>query len=268
MDENTQKIIKEKFDALPKSIQEIILSSNYQDTLVEIGKENQLNINQMGTLELETTLVMMGLTPTKDFETELTRELEVPAIKSSQMVKEINEKIFLKIRDLLKLMNTPQGEEPSVDEGPELHGLETIPFKVFAPVDRNNIVTIPQPTPTKQNFPTGENLRDASVLKNAGIEIVTPETIRAPLPSDAQGETRTEMLKDVEQPELIGKAPEKTIASVLSATPASKLSDTFKMPTVTTEYSLGNMSKDSTKIPLSVNPTIPKVDPYRLSPDE
>jgi flagellar hook-length control protein FliK len=119
MDENTTQMIKERFDALPESIQELIISSNYQDIIIEIGKKYQLNVEQLGLLEQETTLVMMGLTPTKDFETELTRELKIDNTKGNQIVTEINEKIFLTIRDLLKLMYTPEGEEPSVKETPE-----------------------------------------------------------------------------------------------------------------------------------------------------
>jgi hypothetical protein len=119
MDDNTTKIIKERFDALPESIQEVILSSNYEETLLEIGKQYNLKVDQLGILERETTLVMMGLTPTKDFETELTRELNVDKIKGSQIVKDINEKVFLKIRDLLKLMNTLAGEEPSLEKSEE-----------------------------------------------------------------------------------------------------------------------------------------------------
>src|SRR3990167_11362864 len=100
MDENIKKIIKEKFDALPEGIQEIILSSNYEETLLIVGKQYQLNIEQLDILQRETTLVMMGLTPTKDFATELARELKIDAVKASQIVKDLNEKIFLKIREL------------------------------------------------------------------------------------------------------------------------------------------------------------------------
>ncbi len=116
MDENIKKTIKEKFDSLPESIQELIMSSHYQDILVEIGKKYQLNVEQMGILERETTLVMMGLSPTQSFESELTQELNIDKMKGNQIVIEINEKIFLTIRDLLKLMYTPAGEEPSVEE--------------------------------------------------------------------------------------------------------------------------------------------------------
>lgn len=116
MDEKTTKLIKERFDALPDSIKEVILSSHYEESLIEIGKQYNLNVEQLGIVERETTLTMMGLTPVRDFEAELTREIKIDALKGSQIVKDINEKIFLKIRDLLKLMNTPTGVEPLIEE--------------------------------------------------------------------------------------------------------------------------------------------------------
>lgn len=111
MDEKTLEIIKKRFDALPESIQEVILSSNYQEVLVEVGSKYQLNVEKMGILERETTMVMMGLVSTKDFEVELTRELMVDKIKGAQIVKDVGEKVFSKIRELLKLINIKEGEE-------------------------------------------------------------------------------------------------------------------------------------------------------------
>ncbi len=119
MDEKTKKLIKEKFDALPKSIQEVILSSNYENSLLEIGQQYKLNVEQLGVLERETTLVMMGLIPTKDFENELTQELGVEKEKGTQITKDINEKIFIRIRELLKIMNTPIEENIPVEESPQ-----------------------------------------------------------------------------------------------------------------------------------------------------
>ncbi|OGI92725.1 hypothetical protein A2933_00710 [Candidatus Nomurabacteria bacterium RIFCSPLOWO2_01_FULL_46_18] len=121
MDENTTlELIKERFEALPESIQEIILSSHYQEDLIEISKKYNLNVEQMGILERETTMVMMGLINPNNFEMELTKELGFEKEKGHLIVNDINEKIFLKIRDLLKLMNTPLGAEPSLEPGPEI----------------------------------------------------------------------------------------------------------------------------------------------------
>jgi len=137
MDENTTNIIKERFDSLPENIKELILSSHYEETLIEIGGRYHLNVEKLGILERETTMVMLGLTNPNNYENDLTRELNIEKSQGNQIVKEINEKIFFRIRELLKLMNTPQGEEPSMEEFEE------------KPEDR-----------------------DAQILRSAGIEII------------------------------------------------------------------------------------------------
>src|SRR5680860_1673137 len=110
MDEKVQNIIVERFTSLPGRIQEVILSDFYQETLEEVGKQYQLNLEQLGILERETTLVMMGLTPVIEFEAELTRELNVNKQKVSQIIETVNEKIFSGVRDLLEIMS------PSINE--------------------------------------------------------------------------------------------------------------------------------------------------------
>jgi hypothetical protein len=125
MDEKLEKIIKERFEALPESIQGIILSSNYEGTLLKISKKYNLRVEQMAALELVTTMVMMGITNPDNFQRELTKELGMDAEKGRLITKDINEEIFARIRDLLKLMNTPPGEEPRVEE--ERGGQRTSP---------------------------------------------------------------------------------------------------------------------------------------------
>lgn len=235
MDDNTTKIIKEKFDSLPESIQEAIMSSNYQDALIEVGKKHQLNVEQLGILERETTLVMMGLTPTKNFEAELTRELHVDEIKGRQMVKDINEKVFLHIRDLLKIMNTPAGEEPSVEEEPE----------------RKEKFATNNPTTQIDND-------EAEVLDKAGIKIIDPEinsNITKSAPEKASPQATPQPKPNLNTLEL--SAGHDTVNPILT----QKLSAPFKTPSTKTEHTVGNVSKPPSSYP-------PKGDPYRLSPDE
>jgi hypothetical protein len=231
-------MIKERFDALPQMIQEVILSSHYEETLLEIGKQYNLNVEQMGMLEQETTLTMMGLTPTKDFEAELTHGLNVNKLKGSQIAEDINEKIFLKIRELLKLMNTPAGEEPNLEETGEMH--------------------LPRPSATPQEgnkHDTKEEKKNMQVLNSAGIKIIP-----------AQNEFYSGGEPDLTIPELKeGDKQEKSASTQGGAeTPsisAQKLSGPLKTPIVETEHSLENI----TKTPPAFYP--PKEDPYRLPPE-
>jgi hypothetical protein len=231
MDENTKKIIKEKFDALPEIIQGIILSSNYQDNLIEIGKRHQLNVEQLGILEQETTLAMMGLTPIKNFEAELTHELNVDKEKGSLITKEVEEKVFLKIRELLKLMNTPAGEEPNLEGTPSIPG---------TPVQNGFI------KPIQKNLEE-EKAADNQVLNSAGIEII---------PEKLEITTKDNTPAPIQNNEEITEDYRMQKSSIL----AQKLSTPVKIPSIKTEHSLPNMAPSSSQ-------NKPTVDPYREIPE-
>ncbi len=114
MDENVIKIIKEKFDSLPRTIQEAILSSDYENTLATISQQNNLTLLQRAALEKEATLVMMGLIPTQNFAISLMQELATEGIdetKAGQIAKDINEQIFFKVWDELQLLNNNQNTQ-------------------------------------------------------------------------------------------------------------------------------------------------------------
>ncbi|MFA5095536.1 MAG: hypothetical protein WC447_02675 [Candidatus Paceibacterota bacterium] len=93
-------------------------------------------------------------------------------------------------------------------------------------------------------------------------------------------ESREEMLKHLETPDLLAEkelpAPSKEELAHLPIDSetgkeihpilAQKLSGSFQIPTVETEHSLTNMTKDS-GIPIKPSTEIPKVDPYRMPID-
>ncbi len=277
MDEKTKQQIKERFNSLPESIQEIILSTHYQETLVEIGKQYNLNVEQLGMMEIETTMAMMGLTPVRDFEAELTREIKVDPAKGSQIVKDINEKIFLKIRDLLKLMNTPTGVEPSIDE-------ETNSIKILNSAGIEILPTQPVVTPSFSTTP------DAQKREETLEKIEKKETII----------THIETPKLTASNELMSGTLAPTISAInpiikpailttneIHPMITQKNTSVFQIPMVKTEHSLENISKTTipakppqvsttdkiqlTDIKTTV-PQAPKVypkggDPYRTNPE-
>ena len=108
----------------------------------------------------------------------------------------------------------------------------------------------------------GINKKDAEVLKSAGIEVGKPEisNLENKAVADAPTEAREEILKKVEHPE--------TIHPMLQ----QKILGSVQTPTVKTEYTLQNISKNSDD---SEKPETQKetkksgysVDPYRLPPE-
>ncbi len=105
MDDETQKIIAEQMKKLPKDVVGAIISVDYKTKLQEITQRQRLLIDQAGKLEMETTLVMIGLEPLADYISNLQRELGIPSNQAKIIALDISENIFKPIRNSLQMMN-------------------------------------------------------------------------------------------------------------------------------------------------------------------
>ncbi len=94
--------LDERFAKLPQEVQVAIMQSDYQNVLFSIGTENKLNIEQMGSLEEVTNKVLLGIIHPDKYEIELQGKLPITADKVAMVVKSVNEKILLPIREILK----------------------------------------------------------------------------------------------------------------------------------------------------------------------
>lgn len=115
MDEETQKIIAEQMKKLPKDVVTAIVSVDYKTKLQEITKRQRLLIDQAGKLEMETTLIMIGLEPLADFVGNLAREMNVNELRAREIALDVSENIFKPIRNSLQKMN----EETQAEEAGE-----------------------------------------------------------------------------------------------------------------------------------------------------
>ena len=105
MDKEKEEIknsIRERFDNLQPEIKDAIMSSNYEKNLFEIGQKHHLSIEQMGDLELNTTLMMLGDTHPDQYANELMGDLNLPEDKIYEIVDDVNERIMGNIREMIK----------------------------------------------------------------------------------------------------------------------------------------------------------------------
>ncbi len=119
MDQETQKIIQDQMKTLPSDVKEAIVSVDYRTKMQEIAQRQKLLIDQAGKLEMETTLVMIGLEPLTDYIANIGRELGVDAERATEIAKDVSESIFKPIRGSLKTMNEVQ--EPAPEEEPDTY---------------------------------------------------------------------------------------------------------------------------------------------------
>ena len=116
MDQETQKIIAEQMKKLPKDVITAIISVDYKTKLQETTKRQRLLIDQAGKLEMETTLVMIGLEPLADFVANIEREMGLDTIRAKEVAMDVSENIFKPIRESLQKMNEEMGNEDEVNE--------------------------------------------------------------------------------------------------------------------------------------------------------
>ena len=114
--------IKKVYDTLPEDIQNVIVSSDYQQKLFEISKKTKLSVEQLGDLEIRTTMVLLGLAPFDDYEIDVEQALNIHDDALDQLVEMINKDIFRPIRESLKEIHPRQDVDVS-DEISEINVL-------------------------------------------------------------------------------------------------------------------------------------------------
>lgn len=102
MTQVTAEEIQKKIETLPPDIQALVYSADMHKTLIDIANKHHLHIDQVGKLETEAAAVMIGLTNQNSFVSELADALDLDTTKAEELVRDINDQLFLKIRESMK----------------------------------------------------------------------------------------------------------------------------------------------------------------------
>lgn len=100
--EQIQKAILERFNNLQPEIQAIILDPSYDKNIVEIATRYELKPEEISELELSTTMVLLGQIHPDDYKTSLTDDLDIPEYKIDNIIKDIGEKVFKNVLEIIK----------------------------------------------------------------------------------------------------------------------------------------------------------------------
>lgn len=160
MDEQLLNQVKIQMSNLPEDVRRSVLSVDYQLKLREIVKRQRLLIDQAGSLEIETLLVMIGLEPLSQFVPNLQKNLNLPILRAKELAMDVSENIFKPIRKSLHELKTNQ------DDG-EVVGINK--------TTKKEVVTAPNPTEIKTKTNEAPNLAievatDARYQKDFQVE--------------------------------------------------------------------------------------------------
>lgn len=83
-----------------------------------IGEKNKLHLDQLASLEAETSAVMLGFTESKDYPHMLVDALHVDQSKADAVSKDVNDMLFVKIRDAMKKVYEQNAVAPHIVSAP------------------------------------------------------------------------------------------------------------------------------------------------------
>jgi hypothetical protein len=233
--EDLQKELKTRFTLLPEEIQKTITSSDYQMQLFEIAKKHKLTYEKLGTLELETTMVLLGMTPPSQYEKDIAHELGQKPEELTELIQEIKDKVFTPIRaSLMNLYKPTDGsDDMSSETEKDLFAQSGVSIQPDAPTQTPSagatenradmIKSIENPAPSTPRV-LNENFQ-----KPASATIPVP---RAPYAGGAPS------VDAIKQPIPMTAKPADDIL-------AGKLGGTFSMPAKETDRTIQNVGGSS-----------------------
>ncbi len=158
MDDEAQKLIEDRLKELPADVRDAVLANDLGERVRAIGERNHLHIDQTGSLEEETVLVMLGFADPREFVDQLQESLHVDETTALALAEEVNDEIFRPIRESMKLFaqsraevteQTPEAPTPSIPVAPAKVGLPSVERMLTEAT-----VAVPPPAPSQAAPPS------------------------------------------------------------------------------------------------------------------
>ncbi|SRR3989338_686629 len=98
----TSQQLREYYKKLPADIKEVVGSSELSEKIIQLGETHHLHIDKVGQLSDEVGLTLLGLTKPDDFVKNIATRLKIDQPTAEAITAEINQAIFLPIRESLQ----------------------------------------------------------------------------------------------------------------------------------------------------------------------
>lgn len=102
MEQDAVSKIQQRLAELPADVQTAIQSSDLHAKVSAVGAKHQLHIDQVGELEDEVMLTMLGFAPLEGMGARLAQTLHLPTETGENLATDINVQLFTSIRESMK----------------------------------------------------------------------------------------------------------------------------------------------------------------------
>ena len=90
MDTAFKKKIEERMEELPKALANAIRSSNWEKIVFDIGRKHDMHVDDIGELQNELILVLVGIVHPDEFRSIVINEIGVRSDDADDIIEEIN----------------------------------------------------------------------------------------------------------------------------------------------------------------------------------
>lgn len=234
-----------RYELLPDELKSLITDDNFRTKLFEIAKEQKMTFEQLGILEIEVSMVILGMTPPRDFRDELQLQLKKNDVEIDALVAKVNAEVFTPIRASLEKLYADHKNPEDYMEGKE----EVIPTPAIPTTSAQTAQAPIGTTQPKIEMARATNLSEVekNVLGKAGVVLSETPTQPAKMPQ-APMSSRTNILAGIENPSSLRNIVAEKLNSSSPVIPTSK----------STDYSIPKTTPSSPSVP-----STPKADPYR-----
>lgn len=115
MDQDLQQQVQKRLAELPADVQAAIRSAEVATKIQEIGKRNNLHIDQVGKLEDEVYIIMLGFADPQGFMEDLADVLGLAPEAAAKLATEITNEIFMPIRASMQAWTEEQIAKQDAD---------------------------------------------------------------------------------------------------------------------------------------------------------
>lgn len=118
MEPNTKQILAERFNKLPKVVQQSILSSQIEKRLQDLAKKHNLHFDKWVILENEVMMTLLGIQAIDKLASNISQEAEVPVEMAQAIAEDASLMIFEPIRqELERELKNPNAQPVETSPG-------------------------------------------------------------------------------------------------------------------------------------------------------
>ncbi len=173
----TQEQIDAQYQKLPNAIKHVIFDVATAEKIFDTGQKYGLHIDQVGILADEVTYIMLGLTPASQFPQELQQKIGVGAGVATALGQDLNQAIFLPIREAMQKVTKPNLSELAPAAAPATLSAEQVLREVENPAPAPVLTKTAPILPPEQTEPDLLEKKLAKTFVLPRVESATKEDV-------------------------------------------------------------------------------------------